>query len=151
MVERVMLLDREAIMALIPHQGMSCLLDAVSHWTQQHIVCESRSHLLTSNPYRVDGKLRSVCVVEYAAQSFALHVSLKAKDSDLSRRHGYLASVRNLELLVDSLDQCGGLLRIESEELAVQQSGMLYSFSMLHEGIPVARGQAIVAFIRGTL
>lgn len=148
MAEDAMLLDRQAIMARVPHQGMSCLLDGVCQWDQQHIICESRSHLLSSNPYRVNGKLPAVCAVEFAAQSFALHVSLKADDATCSRGHGYLASVRNLELLVDSLDECSGSLRIESKELAFQQSGILYSFSILHQDFQIARGQATIAFIR---
>lgn len=148
MAEHAMLLDREAILARVPHQGLSCLLDAVCHWNQQHIVCESRSHLLASNPYRVNGKMSAICAVEFAAQSFALHASLKAGNPDLSREHGYLASVRNLALQVDALDDCGGPLQIEAEELAVQQNGMLYSFSILHQNARIASGQATVALVR---
>jgi predicted hotdog family 3-hydroxylacyl-ACP dehydratase len=148
MAEHAMLLDREAIMARVPHQGSSCLLDAVCQWDQQHIVCESRSHLLASNPYRVNGRLSAVCAAEFAAQSFALHASLKAVRGTCSRGHGYLASVRNLVLLVDTLDECSGLLYIKAEELATQQNGMLYAFDMLHQDVRIASGRATVAFTR---
>ena len=150
MTEHALLLDREAIMARVPHQGSSCLLDAVRQWDQQHIVCESRAHLLASNPYRVNGRLSATCAVEFAAQSFALHASLKAGRGTCSRGHGYLASVRNLVLLLDTLDECSGLLYIKAEEITSQQNGMLYTFDMSHQNVRIACGQATVAFIRDT-
>lgn len=151
MTESHMALDRETILARVPHQGGSCLLDAVRCWDQQRIVCESRAHLLAHNPYRIDGRLPAVCTVEFAAQCFALHASLKADAMDpvRSRRHGYLASVRSLALLVDVLDECSGALRIEAEELSAEQGGLLYAFNLQHEGAQIAHGRAMVAFVQG--
>lgn len=151
MTESHMVLDREAILARVPHQGGSCLLDAVSCWDQRRIVCESRAHLLAHNPYRIDGRLPAVCAVEFAAQCFALHASLKVAATDTVRscRHGYLASVRSLALLVDVLDECSGALRIEAEELSAEQGGLLYTFNLRHENARIAQGRAMVAFVRG--
>ena len=103
MPESQKILDREAILARVPHQGESCLLDTVSCWDLQRIVCESRAHLLARNPYRVDGRLPAVCAVELAAQCFAVHAALKADAAGTvrSRRHGYLASVRGLDAVED--------------------------------------------------
>jgi predicted hotdog family 3-hydroxylacyl-ACP dehydratase len=150
MTELHMILDREAILARVPHQGSSCLLDMVCRWDSQHIICESRAHLLACNPYRIDGRLPAVCGVEFAAQCFALHAALKADATGptQSRRHGYLASVRNLVLLVDILDECSGALRIEAEELSAEQDGLLYAFNLRHEDAWIAQGRAMVAFVQ---
>ncbi|MGV3628204.1 MAG: 3-hydroxylacyl-ACP dehydratase [Betaproteobacteria bacterium] len=151
MPESQKILDREAILALVPHQGESCLLDTVSRWDSQRIVCESRAHLQARNPYRIDGRLPAVCAVEFAAQCFALHAALKADAADTacSGRHGYLASVRSLVLLVDTLDECSGTLQIQAEEISVDRDGMLYSFSLQHQDVRIAQGRATVAFVQG--
>ncbi len=151
MPESQKILDREAILARVPHQGESCLLDTVSCWDLQRIVCESRAHLLARNPYRIDGRLPAVCAVELAAQCFAVHAALKADAAGTvrSRRHGYLVSVRGLALLVNTLDECSGTLRIEAEEISAEQDGMLYSFSLQHQDVKIAQGRAAVAFVPG--
>ena len=151
MPESQKILDRKAILALVPHQGASCLLDTVCCWDSQRIICESRAHLLARNPYRISGRLPAVCAVEFAAQCFALHAALKAGTAvtPSSHRHGYLASVRSLALLVNTLDECSGTLRIEAEELSAGQDGMLYSFGLQHQDVWIARGRAAVAFVPG--
>lgn len=152
MPESHITLDRAAILVRVPHQGESCLLDTVSCWDSQRIICESRAHLLERNPYRINGRLPAVCAVEFAAQCFALHAALKAHAAGRvrSRRHGYLASVRDLALLLNTLDECLGTLQIEAEEISVEQDGMLYSFSLRHQDAQIARGRAAVAFVPGT-
>ncbi len=151
MLEPHKILDRKAILALVPHQGASCLLDTVCCWDSQRIICESQAHLLALNPYRINDRLPAVCAVEFAAQCFALHAALKAGAAVTTHppRHGYLASVRSLSLMVNTLDECSGTLRIEAKEISAGQDGMLYSFSLQHQDASIARGRAAVAFVPG--
>ncbi len=140
-----MIHDRNAILSRLPHQGGNCLLDTVSHFDAHRIVCTSRAHLLDGNPYRVDGSLPASSTVEFAAQCFALHAALK---SGSAAGQGYLASIRSLELQIDSLDQCPDALHIEAEEIFSGNQGLQYSFLLCHQGIEIARGQATVALVR---
>jgi predicted hotdog family 3-hydroxylacyl-ACP dehydratase len=140
-------LDRRGILVRVPHQGASCLLDNLLSWDRQRIVCETATHRDPDNAYRVDGRLPAVCAVEYAAQSFALHASLKAGPGAVPRA-GYLASVREFSATADALDRFAGALRIASEELAADENALLYIFNIQHQGKVIAQGRAAVAFLR---
>ena len=71
------MLTREAIAALLPHDGAMVLLDEATAWDEARIACSARSHRDRSNPLRREGKLSSLCGVEYAAQAMALHGKLR--------------------------------------------------------------------------
>lgn len=139
-------LDRATILNCIPHKGASCLLDRVCRWDEHVIACESRSHLLAENPYRLNGKLPSVCLIEYAAQAFALHAWLKSPASEATPLLGYLATVRELRLSVARLDSCPCTLTIAAEALVTESRGLLYAFSVQHQGNVIAHGRAAVSF-----
>jgi predicted hotdog family 3-hydroxylacyl-ACP dehydratase len=142
-------LDRRGILARVPHQGTSCLLDSLLSWDTQRIVCETATHRDPHNVYRVDGRLSAVCAVEYAAQSFALHACLKAgADAAAATRIGYLASVREFSATTNTLDTLAGMLRVESEELAADENMLLYAFTVRHERKVIAQGRAAIAFLR---
>lgn len=138
-------LERAGILARIPHQGASCLLDYLCRWDEHSIVCETRSHLLPDNPYRLNGKLLAVCAVEYAAQAFALHARLKSIEPEATPPMGYLAAVRELQLSVATLDTCSGPLTITATELAAESRALLYAFTVQHKNIVIAQGRATVA------
>lgn len=146
MLEFPKTLDRVGIAARVPHQGASCLLDRMCYWDAHSIVCETQSHLLAGHPYRVNGNLSAVCAVEYAAQAFALHASLKSSEPDAVLRLGYLAAVRELLLSVPSLHVCLGTLTITAKELAAESRKLLYAFSVLHQDTVIAQGRAAVVF-----
>ena len=67
------MLTRQQILALIPHQGMMCLLDRVAAWSAADITCGASSHLSPDNPLRRDGRLGAICGIEYGLQAAALH------------------------------------------------------------------------------
>ena len=50
-------LDHAWIATHIPHQGSMCLLDGVTAWDAQRIVCSASSHRTASNPLRQFGRL----------------------------------------------------------------------------------------------
>jgi predicted hotdog family 3-hydroxylacyl-ACP dehydratase len=127
-------LNRDWIAAHIPHRGRMCLLDEVLEWDAQQIRCSSRSHRAADNPLRAHGRLGSACGIEYAAQAMALHGAL-AKDAamggaDPKSDLGFLASVRDVHLMVVRLDDIESDLICEAARLAGDNVTALYEFAL---------------------
>jgi predicted hotdog family 3-hydroxylacyl-ACP dehydratase len=122
--------DRPWIEAHIPHQGGMCLLDAVLEWTPTHIVCRSATHRSPSNPLRAAGSLAAVCGIEYGAQAIALHGALLAADYHTAPEAGYLASVRNVQVHIATLDAVQADITIRGERLAGDSRSVLYAFTV---------------------
>ena len=133
-----MRLNRDDIAARIPHAGRMVLLDEVSEWDDERIVCRSAMHQDRANPLLVAGQLSSVCAVEFAAQAMAVHGSLVANDSAPATgnaftqkpRAGFLASVRNVQMEVDRLDDVRGVLTIEASRESGDADRVLYRFEV---------------------
>ncbi len=138
------LLDHSAIAARIPHQGRMCLLQALHHWTADHIVCSASSHQDPANPLRAADVLWAACAVEYASQAMALHGVLSAAEGRAPRA-GFLASVRGVQLRVPRLDTVPGALRVAAHRLAGDQRQASYRFE-LHSaaGALLVEGRASV-------
>lgn len=143
-------LQRDDIIRRIPHQGSMCLLNSVSGWDSRQIRCEALSHRSGTNPLRTHGRLGAACGIEYAAQAMAVHGALMAEseghaDPDLATpRAGYLASIRNVALQVQRLDDLREDLIVVAERESGDSSSILYSFS-LHAGTTLLlSGRAIV-------
>ncbi|HJW24235.1 MAG TPA: hotdog family protein [Rhodocyclaceae bacterium] len=124
-----MTLDRNWIAARIPHQGTMCLLDAAIEWSEGSIRCLASSHRNPDNPLRAEGRLGAACGIEYAAQAMAVHGAILASAADCPRQ-GFLASVRNVDLAVDRLDDVAEDLDIRAERLAGDGNNVLYQFSV---------------------
>jgi predicted hotdog family 3-hydroxylacyl-ACP dehydratase len=135
-------LDRAAIAARIPHQGSMCLLDTVTHWTEQQIRCISTSHLDARNPLRVEGRLGIACGIEYAAQAMAVHGVLLAAGPQPKR--GYLVSVRSVTLTGEPLDAVAAPLEIEAERLSGDSNTVLYQFHVRSADRLLLSGRAAV-------
>lgn len=138
-------LDHAAIAARIPHKGSMCLLDRVIDWDDQRIICGARSHRDTDNPLRAQGRLASVCGIEYAAQAMAIHGALLASaSSDGAPRAGYLTSVRSVSLAVARLDDLAEDLHVEAERLSGSDNTILYAFRVRSAERELIRGRASV-------
>jgi len=109
-----MLIGADQIRALVPHSGKMCLLERVLDWDEQSIRCETSSHLDMDNPLRRDGRLSSICGIEYAAQAMALHAAL-CSNAGAPARHGYLASVRDANCTTAVLDGHDSPLLVSSD------------------------------------
>jgi predicted hotdog family 3-hydroxylacyl-ACP dehydratase len=138
-----MLIDRPSIEHLIPHSGSMCLLDAATRWDEDSIVCSATSHRSLDNPLRRAGKLGAVCALEYAAQAMALHGALTARGARRSSG-GLLASVRDLVLHRERLDDCGPLLRVEARRVLGESSRVIYEFEVGDSAGLIANGRAAV-------
>ena len=138
------MLDRSGIAALIPHQGAMCLLDRVAAWSDTDIVCHAVSHLDPANPLRRQGRLSTVCGVEYALQAAALHGALRG---GAPQPAGWLAALRSVSIHRPRLDEAGlGRLRIEAHREHGGAAGLIYRFRLLAEdGGLLAEGRATIA------
>src|SRR6201982_1456603 len=88
-----MAIDKAEIRTLIPHSGLMCLLDEVTQWDEQSIVCVSNTHRDPENPLRRQGRLSAVHAFEYGAQAAAVHGGLRARAGGTAAPPGYLASL----------------------------------------------------------
>ncbi|MEC5384192.1 3-hydroxylacyl-ACP dehydratase [Uliginosibacterium sp. H3] len=139
------MLDRQQIAARIPHTADMCLLDSVEHWDADGIRCHSQSHSNSDNPLREAGQLGAACGVEYAAQAMAIHGALLAGLSDDTRpRAGFLASMRDVQLHVMTLDDIVGTLRVEASRLTGDGQSILYSFKVSAGDTALVTGRAAV-------
>ena len=140
------MLDRAAILRLIPHQGLMCLLDTASHWDSEHIVCRSCSHHSAENPLRRDGTLSAVAGVEYGLQAAALHGALTEGRAEPRR---LLAGLRDVVLHAASLD-VPGILRIAAHVQHREPAALIYRFEVAAEpGGLLLGGLAVIAGVAG--
>jgi predicted hotdog family 3-hydroxylacyl-ACP dehydratase len=145
-------LDRDWLLAHIPHQGSMCLLDRIDAWDSQRIRCTATSHRALDNPLRAHGRLGAACGIEYAAQAMAAHGGLLAAAAavadagrpDTQPRTGYLASVRAVELHVARLDDIAADLNVAAERLSGDDNLVLYGFSVSAAERLLLSGRAIV-------
>ena len=130
-------MNHDAICAHLPHAGRMCLLDRLSAWDSESIVCHASSHRDAGNPLRRGGRLHAVTGVEYAAQAMALHGSLLAASvlspveaHDATPAIGYLASVRDLKLDLEDLSVITEDLHITARRLSGDAGSFIYEFEI---------------------
>src|SRR5207247_8959344 len=97
-------INKTEIRTLIPHSGSMCLLDEVTQWDDQSIVCTTDTHRDPANPLRRNGHLSAVHAFEYGAQAAAVHGGLRARAAGATAPPGYLAALRDARLHVARLD-----------------------------------------------
>ena len=145
-------LGRDAIAALIPHSGAMCLLDRLLSWDAQRIACSATNHRDAGHPLRSRSGLLAPVAIEYAAQAMALHGALIGQAAGMPATPGYLASARGVQMHVLRLDDLPlahnaddpDELHIEATRQAGDAQQILYTFSVSHQGRPVADGRAAV-------
>jgi len=137
-------IDRNWILAHIPHQGPMCLNDSVEHWDAERLCCTALSHRDPQNPLRAHGRLSALIGVEYAAQAVAIHGALLGG----SAAPGMLGSVRSLVCECAWLDDLPGLLRVEVARLGGDAAALLYRFQIHASGRRLLSGR--LSIILGT-
>jgi predicted hotdog family 3-hydroxylacyl-ACP dehydratase len=137
-------IGREAILALVPHQGAMCLWDAVEAWDAGSIVVRAGNHREPAHPLRSHGRLRAVHLCEYGAQAMAVHGGLLAREGGARARPGLLVALRGIELHVDRIDDLPGELVGTAEVLAASDHSWQYAFRIMHAAQLLAEGRATV-------
>jgi predicted hotdog family 3-hydroxylacyl-ACP dehydratase len=138
-------IGRDAILALVPHQGAMCLWDEVLSWDAGAIRLRARNHRDPAHPLRgADGRLRAVHLCEYGAQAMAVHGGLRAQAAGEAARPGVLVALRAVELHVARIDDLPGALECEASVLIDSDAGWQYAFRIHHAGALLAQGRAAV-------
>ena len=135
-------LDREQLLALIPHAGDMCLLDRVVEFGADSIHCETASHHEVTNPLRRADTLSAIHLVEYAAQAVAAHGALK---SEGQVQPGMLAGLRDVRLHVRYVHDIPGNLSVRAIRRVANRDGLLYEFSVSAGGQPLCEGRIAIA------
>lgn len=119
-------LSRVHFEGLIPHAGAMILIDTVESWTDKHITCRTLSHQQANHPLRLNGVLSAIHLLEYGAQTMAIHGGL------LSGKilPGFLAAVRRAHFFIDHLDDVAGELVINAQAELKIQNGAVYQFTI---------------------
>jgi predicted hotdog family 3-hydroxylacyl-ACP dehydratase len=138
------MLNRDEILALIPHQGDMCLWDRVDAWDATHIRLTTGSHRHAGNPLRADGMLRAVHLCEYGAQAMAVHGGVRAREGAGAAKAGMLVSLRGVSLHAARIDDVAGDLVCEAELLAAGAGSQQYVFRILAGERLLAEGRAAV-------
>lgn len=107
-----------------------CLLDEVIEWDDRRIVCSSTGHRAADHPMRAHGRLATVCGIELAAQTMAVHGALLAQTSAPRPRAGLLAAVRAVRMRVLRLDDIESSLLCEVVRVTGDRDTALYEFEL---------------------
>src|SRR3546814_11723369 len=82
------MIDRNQILALIPHQGAMCLWDEVVDWDAQSIRLRAQNQRDAAHPLRSNDCLRAIQLCEYGAPSNDVHTVLPARGTGRGRKPG---------------------------------------------------------------
>ena len=142
-------MNRSWIESRIPHRGRMCLLEEVLSWDAQGITCRSCTHRAADHPLRSHGRLGAAAGIEYAAQSMAVHGALTSAADAPRPEAGFLASLRDVDLFVERLDDIDVDLISQAGLIASDAGTALYDFELSAAGRPLLRGRAAVVFDAG--
>jgi predicted hotdog family 3-hydroxylacyl-ACP dehydratase len=134
-------LNRAWIESHIPHQGAMCLLDEVLDHDAGQLRCRSTTHRALDNPLRSHGRLGAACGIEYAAQAMAIHGALAHAERSEA---GFLASVREVRLVVLRLDDIAADLICSVTRVAGDALSAMYQFTVQAEQRMLLQGRASV-------
>ncbi|MFC1748063.1 phosphotransferase [Pseudomonadota bacterium] len=144
-----MLIERDELCHLIPHAGSMCLLNGVTEWDNERIVCQAISHQFSDNPLRCEQGLSALQGIEYGAQAMAVHGGLLAREQGLVEAPpGYLAAVRNVALHCDWLHLIDEPLKVEAAQLMSGAGSFIYEFELSSGERVLLSGRATVMAVK---
>jgi predicted hotdog family 3-hydroxylacyl-ACP dehydratase len=119
-------LNQSQFANLIPHAGSMILIDSVDCWTAKKIVCRTLSHQNPANPLRLNGLLSAMHLIEYGAQTTAIHGGLLTGKA----APGFLAAARGAHFYVDTLDDITDEIIITASAELKIQNGAVYALTI---------------------
>ncbi len=122
-------LDKAQFAHLIPHAGSMILIDQVDTWSTHHIKCSTLSHLASDNPLRLNNSLSAIHLIEYGAQSMAIHGGLLAGNAS----PGFLVAIRGAHFHIETLNTITTALHIEASAELKIDNGAVYFFRVTDE------------------
>jgi predicted hotdog family 3-hydroxylacyl-ACP dehydratase len=139
-------MNKEDICARIPHAGRMCLLAAVRAYSDNDIHCIATDHRDPQHPLRRHDRLHALCGIEYAAQAMAVHGRLLAGDG-AKPAVGLIASVRDVRLLAQRLDDVAAALDIHATRLGGDAQAFIYEFDITAEARLLLAGRIAVKLL----
>ena len=141
----VVLVDQAHIQTLIPHSGAMCLLEAVTAWDEEGIVCVTRTHLDPANPLRRQGRLAILHACEYGAQAAAIHGGLRARAAGQTARPGYLAALRDVRWFAEDLAAVNAPLEVAARLVLGDADYCIYAIQISAAGQRLAEARITIA------
>ena len=138
-----MLIGRDEITRLVPHGERMCMIDQVTSWNEGEIVATTSSHSREDNPLVEGGRMDAVVLVEYGAQTAAIHSAL-LKSGFGSRRPAYLGSIRKLYLFTEDIDVDVGELNIRAQRIFTAINGVIYDIAVCAEENELVSGRIVL-------
>lgn len=133
----------DEINQLIPHEGEMCLWDSVLAFDEFSLRCRTARHLAKTHPLKTNGCLSKLHLIEFGAQSIAIHGGLLSQQGLKLPRPGYLASVKNIHFGTFN-DQTPHIYCHSSQIMSDNQS-KLYQFELTdNEQRLICAGRALV-------
>lgn len=136
-------LERDWLLAHLPHQGAMNLLDRIVEWDATTLTAGTRRHRDRTHPLRRGDELPVTAAIELAAQAAAAHGALATGGPSGA---GMIASVRGVDFHVARLDDIASMLEVRVEQLGSSDAGVLYAFQARGDGKVLAEGRLSVAF-----
>lgn len=119
-------LTRANFAPLVPHTAAMLLIDEVLHWNERQILARCHSHQNPHHPLRLNGELSALHLIEYGAQTLAVHGGLLNGKA----QPGFLAAVRAAHFYLDTLDGVTADLLIQANSELQGSSGAVYQVSI---------------------
>ncbi|MCK5924470.1 MAG: hypothetical protein KAG10_01110 [Methylococcales bacterium] len=129
--------------ALVPHSGDMLLIDSVKKWSTTSITTGSYSHQKTNHPLRLKGVLSSLHLIEYGAQTIALHCGLLSGKS----QEGFLAAVKEAHFYVDEVQDLADELQIDATIEHQATQGAVYQLKITANGKLLLSAQITVIHV----
>ena len=140
-----MLFDKPHIQTLIPHAGAMCLLEAVTAWDEDTIVCVTQTHRDPANPLRRQGRLAMLHACEYGAQAAAIHGGLRARAAGQTAPAGYLAALRDARWFAADLAAVDAPLEVAARRLLGDAAYCIYAIQISAAGQVLAEARITIA------
>jgi predicted hotdog family 3-hydroxylacyl-ACP dehydratase len=138
------MIGQDRIRALVPHAGAMCLLEQVLHWDESSITCQTGNHRDPAHPLRRAEGLSALHLIEYCAQSMALHRGLVSESKGERPPPGWLVSTRDFKLAVTRLDDLPAPITIVARELLYFEGGTQYEITAEAGGQKIGGGRISV-------
>ena len=139
------MVDKAQIQTLIPHSGAMCLLEAVTAWDEDGVVCVTRTHRDLANPLRRQGRLAMLHACEYGAQAAAIHGGLRAQAAGQSAPAGYLAALREVRWFAEDLAAVDAPLEVAARLVLGDADYCIYAIQISAAGQVLAEARITIA------
>lgn len=128
---------------LIPHDGDMCLWDSVIAFDESTIQCRTQRHLSQTHPLKTKGRLSKLHLIEFGAQSIAIHGGLLHQQTLKIPRPGYLASLKNINF--GTFNDQTLYIHCFSNQIMADDQSKLYQFELTdYEHQLICSGRALV-------